>query len=109
MASVHVISWNGFTEQAWLNHVYHQHLKNMAGYHRRNIPKGKLGKISKIDEEYLELQDAIDQNNPVMVICELCDIIGAIEAYAANYKLTLDDLVKMKDATKSAFQTGYRK
>ena len=81
----------------------------MAGYHRRTIPKGKLGEISKIDEEYLELQDALDQNNPVMVLCELCDIVGAIEAYAKKYNITLDQLILMKDATKNAFETGHRK
>lgn len=81
----------------------------MAGYHRREIPKGKFGEISKINEEYLEFQDALDQNNPIMVLCELSDMIGAIEAYVKKYNISLEQLIAMKDATKSAFQTGYRK
>ncbi len=81
----------------------------MAGYHKIEIQKGKLGEFSKINEEYLELKDALDQDNPVMVICELCDMIGAIEAYSKRFNLSLGDLIKMKDATKNAFQTGYRK
>lgn len=81
----------------------------MAGYHRREIPKGKFGEVSKIEEEYLEFQDALDQNNPIMVLCELSDMVGAIEGYIKRYNITLDQLIEMKNATKSAFQTGYRK
>ena len=81
----------------------------MAGYHKTDVKKGKLGEISKIDEEYFELQDAHTQGNPVMEICELCDMIGAIEAYVKKFNLTLTDLIKMKDATKGAFESGYRK
>jgi hypothetical protein len=40
----------------------------------------------------------------------MADLIGAIEAYAEKrYNLTLDDLIKMKDLTKSAFVEGKRK
>lgn len=78
------------------------------GYHSKPIPKGVLGEPSKIVEECLELQDAVGQGNKVLEICEMCDLIGAIEARAARFNLTIDDLVKMKDATKSAFQEGER-
>ena len=39
----------------------------------------------------------------------MCDIIGAIEAYARKYNLLLDDLIKMKKATSGAFKAGKRK
>jgi NTP pyrophosphatase (non-canonical NTP hydrolase) len=78
------------------------------GYHRIQIPKGKLGEFSKISEEYLELFDAHNQENKVLEICELCDLIGAIELYANKFNLTLDDLIKMKEANKHAFEDGTR-
>jgi hypothetical protein len=78
------------------------------GYHKVKIEKGILGEFSKIKEEFEELSDGVQQENPVLIIVELCDMIGAIEAYAANWNLTLDDLVKMKNATKSAFEDGTR-
>jgi hypothetical protein len=80
------------------------------GYHKRHINRGCFGHVSKIKEEFEEFQDAYDQNNPIMELLELSDLIGAIEAYALNhYDIELCDLIKMKDATKSAFQDGTRK
>jgi hypothetical protein len=78
------------------------------GYHTKEIPKGALGEFSKIEEEFLELKDAHGQKNDVLQICELCDLLGAMEAYARKWNLSLDDLRKMKDATESAFQEGSR-
>lgn len=78
-------------------------------YHKREITRGVLGEVSKIKEEFEELMDAYEQNSPVLEICELCDMIGAIEAYAKNFNLTLSDLIKMKEATTEAFKTGKRK
>ena len=80
----------------------------MSAYHLTEIPKGVLGEVSKIEEEFLELKDACSQNNKVLEICELCDLVGAIESYAQKYNLTLTDLVKMKEANKRAFQDGTR-
>lgn len=79
------------------------------GYHKKEIKKGQLGEFSKIQEEMDELTDAVEQNIAPLIICELCDMIGAIELYAQKWNLTLDDLVKMKDLTKSAFVEGKRK
>jgi len=80
------------------------------GYHKVKIKKGKFGEFSKIVEEYLELEDAVSQEAKVLIICELCDLIGAIEAYAnETYNLSLNDLVKMKNLTKEAFKEGKRK
>ena len=78
------------------------------GYHKIKIKKCVLGKFSKIKEEFEELQDAHKQQNKVLEICELCDMIGAIEAYSQSFGLELKDLIQMKDATKSAFKEGKR-
>lgn len=79
------------------------------GYHKRKIKKGKLGEISKISEEYEELLDGVEQDNPVLILCELCDLIGAIEAYAeTKHKISLKSLMKMKECTKGAFLNGTR-
>ena len=79
------------------------------GYHKIQIPKGVLGEFSKISEEYLELFDAVEQDNKILEICELCDLVGAIEAYANKFNLSLNDIIKMKDATANAFNDGTRK
>lgn len=81
----------------------------MGGYHLQNIPKGKLGEFSKIKEEFLEAEDAFNQNNTVMVLLELSDLIGTIEAYAKKYNISLNDLIIMKNATIRAFKSGKRK
>ena len=138
------------------------------GYHLKTIAKGKLGEFSKITEEVLELRDSQERPrpNPMLALCELCDLIGAIEAYAeanqisfaevrsiiiapphanpfmavriaylnlaaeadlgkvrpatlasllaavqaygAQYNLTLEDLIAMMELTKSAFKDGHR-
>lgn len=51
------------------------------GYHTRQIAKGKLGEFSKIVEEIEELRDGVAQKCAMLCLCELCDLIGAIEAY----------------------------
>ena len=61
-------------------------------------------------EEFQELSDANEQRNPVLELCELCDLIGAIEAYTTTqYNITLKDLIKMQERTKEAFKEGKRK
>jgi hypothetical protein len=79
------------------------------GYHKNKIPKGVFGEVSKIDEEYLEFRDAIDNDNPVMALMELSDLIGAIEEFSKkHYNIGMDSLKKMSDTTKSAFEDGTR-
>lgn len=81
----------------------------MAGYHLKEIPKGTIGYPSKIKEEFLEFEDALNQNNPIMALVELSDLLGAIEIYTTNlYNITLTDLMAMKEATNRAFQSGER-
>jgi phosphoribosyl-ATP pyrophosphohydrolase len=79
------------------------------GYHNKEIERGKFGKFSKIKEEFLEAEDALEQNNTIMLLVELSDLIGAIEGYCLkNHNISIDDLLKMKEATKKAFNNGTR-
>jgi hypothetical protein len=82
----------------------------MAGYHIADIPRGQFGEASKIMEEALEFQDAILQGNPVMALCELSDMLGAVEGFLERKHptITLNDLIEMKVATKRAFTDGTR-
>jgi hypothetical protein len=79
------------------------------GYHMVQIPKGELGEFSKIKEECLELEDALNQGSEVMALVELADLYGAIESYLEkHHKLTVGDLKKFSDITKRAFKNGRR-
>jgi archaellum component FlaC len=79
------------------------------GYHKTEITKGVIGEFSKIREEFEELQDAEEQECKGLIICELCDLIGAIEEYSKKYGMTIADLKQFSDMTKSAFKEGKRK
>lgn len=80
------------------------------GYHLKVIPKGDLGELSKIQEELDEAVDAEEQGVSVMVLVELSDLVGAVEAYLAKHHpgTTLEDLQKMAAVTRRAFQSGRR-
>ncbi len=78
------------------------------GYHKKIIKKGKLGKFSKIKEEYQELKDAHKQKDKILEICELTDLIGAIESYIEKYNLTINDLINFSNKTKKAFKENKR-
>lgn len=79
------------------------------GYHKKIISKGIYGEFSKIKEELQELEDAFEQNDKILQMCELTDLIGAIEGYAQKYfYLTLGDLKKFSDKTKNAFRENKR-
>lgn len=80
-------------------------------YHLQAIPKGQYGELSKIREEVEEAIDAEKQNNPIMVLVELSDIIGAIDGYITKKydgKINLADLIVMSMATSRAFRSGER-
>jgi phosphoribosyl-ATP pyrophosphohydrolase len=79
------------------------------GYHLKKIEKGVLGEFSKIKEEFQELEDAVEQDVKGLIICELSDLVGAIEEYCQKFNLTLDDIVRFSNLTKSAFKDGDRK
>jgi hypothetical protein len=80
------------------------------GYHLKEIARGVLGETSKIREELEELQDAEQQGVKLMALIELADMLGAMCAYLERHHpgYTLDDLVKMKDVNKRAFENGHR-
>ena len=80
------------------------------GYHITPIVKGELGEISKIKEEVDELVDAELQGCRVMVLVELADLLGSIDAYLEKkqYGITLEDLQVMSKITKRAFTNGHR-
>ena len=78
------------------------------GYHITKIEKGKLGDISKIQEELDELKDAEAQGTKIMIGVELSDLYGAIELYAEKQGLTMEDLKIFSDITKRAFRNGRR-
>lgn len=81
------------------------------GYHR-NPPTHRFqyGELGKILEEYQELLDASNQSNKILMLCELADIVGAIQGYlnAEFPGFTLQDLITMADATERAFLRGER-
>lgn len=79
------------------------------GYHKRAILRGVYGEASKIREEAEELEDAVDQGVKIMVMTELADLYGAIEAYAANLGLSMEDIRLMNERTKEAFRDGTRR
>jgi hypothetical protein len=79
------------------------------GYHQQQIPKGVVGEVSKIQEEYSEFLDAHEQDNPVMELVELADLIGAIDLYTKKkFQIGVDKIIKMTIATQEAFQEGKR-
>lgn len=80
------------------------------GYHKREIPRGTYGEFSKIVEEWVELQDAHEQGAPILELCELADLLGAIDGYVAkHFNLRLKDVAQMTQMTKEAFEEGQRK
>lgn len=81
--------------------------KTSLGYHVRSIRQGKYGDITKVIEECEEYRDASEQGVKLMML-ELADVYGALEAVAANMNLTMEDLRKMSDVTKRAFAVGHR-
>lgn len=72
-------------------------------WHKREIPRGVLGEVSKIREELYELEDALEQDAKVMVLVEAADIVGAVGAFAKKaFNFSLEDLVKMAEITARA-------
>ncbi len=83
----------------------------LKGYHLNQIPKAKFGSIEKIEEEFLELKDAVSQGAKIMALVELSDMLGAIKGYIKKEygdKLTFEDLDKMAEITSRAFESGCR-
>jgi len=81
---------------------------SIIGYHISDIQKGKLGTISKIQEELDELKDAEGQKSKILIMVELSDLYGAIEEYCINQNINMEDLKTFSDITKRAFKNGRR-
>jgi len=80
------------------------------GYHLREIQtRGTFGEPSKIREELEELEEALEQQNPILALCELSDLYGALEGVARKLGTSMDDVRKMAEATKRAFEDGTRR
>jgi hypothetical protein len=82
------------------------------GYHLTEIKKGKLGDLSKIQEELEEVKDAEKQGSKIMTLIELSDMFAATERYLDkhfNGTVSLNDLIKMANITHRAFESGERK
>ena len=80
------------------------------GYHKMKIQKGVFGDSSKILEEVMELIDSENQGAKIMALNELSDLVGAIRGYLNKHHpaISFEDLIKMADITKSAFDDGER-
>ena len=85
-------------------------MTTVPGYHLSSIKKGVLGEFSKIEEEFLEFKDAIEQEASIMQLCELSDMIGAISEWLERNhpSISISDLIKMSVLTKRAFVSGRR-
>lgn len=83
---------------------------NNPGYHKKEIPKGEVGELSKIYEELLEAYEAENQGVGIMTLIELSDLVGAVDSFLQKHypNFTLNDLIKMSDVTKRAFNSGRR-
>lgn len=81
-----------------------------AGYHVTKFDKGELGELSKIREEIDEAIDAEIQGSRIMVLLELSDMMGAVRLYLEKHHegYALDDLIRMSEITRRAFENGHR-
>lgn len=79
------------------------------GYHKKEISEGIVGEFSKIQEEFEELTDAFEQEDKILQMCEMSDLIGAIEEYSMNkFNISLQDLIDFSNKTKEAFREDKR-
>jgi hypothetical protein len=81
-----------------------------AGYHLKEITRGKYGESSKILEETEEFMEARAQGCKIMALMELADLVGAIKGYLDNHApgFTIRDLEDMAKITERVFKNGHR-
>ena len=101
------------TEEAYIDRTIGRNIGETMtefGYHMREMPKGTIGEISKIEEELEELKDAMEQDCRIMALLELSDLYGAIELFLdEKFGMEMDELKSMSDITQRAFRSGARK
>ena len=85
-----------------------ENIEHNFGYHTREIEKGVLGEFSKIKEEFEELEDAVKQDDPIMILCECSDLIGAIEKFTLKYNIDIQNLISFNKKTENAFKCNKR-
>lgn len=85
-----------------------QHLISNSGYHLRNFVKEDYMSAYKIKEETQEFLDAVEQNDKLLQLCEMSDLIQAIEDYAISMGVDFDDLRKFGKKTSNAYQSKKR-
>lgn len=80
------------------------------GYHKKEIPKGKVGELSKVYEELLEAFEAESQGVGIMTLVELSDMLGAVDSFLQQHYpgFTIADLLAMTTVTQRAFVSGRR-
>ena len=76
---------------------------DVTGYHTHLMKKGVLGEISKIREELDELIDAHEQKARILALCEVADLVGAIELYLTRHLpgFTIADAQQMVAMTRA--------
>jgi hypothetical protein len=80
------------------------------GYHKNKITRGTYGEFSKVQEEFDELKDGVEQGDRILQLVELTDLLCAIRGFAETQMgFTLDELVEFSKKTTSAFEDGSRK
>lgn len=85
------------------------HEERSSPYHLKPIARGIYGELSKVYEEVEELKDAEIQRNPILMLCEIADMLGAIDGYLQqHHNMTIDDAFKMTKLNRKAFESGYR-
>lgn len=80
------------------------------GYHEKKVSKGVLGEASKIQEEFEEFMEVHNRDCKVLELCELSDLVGAIDHYLRKHhpSIKIKDLEWMAVLTESAFREGGR-
>ena len=54
------------------------------------------------------MKDAYEQDNKLLILCELSDLIGAIELYVHKFNLRIEDIKQFSDSTSEALKKGKR-
>jgi len=78
-------------------------------YHKIKICKHDVKSPFKLQEEFFEYLDAVANKNPIMAVQELSDLYGCLENEISKYGMSVEDLKKMSELTKSVFKSGLRK
>ncbi len=95
--------YGGSSSPATETEIGEQNARPPIGYHTQKIEKGQLGEISKIQEEVDELSDAHKQGVKILMLCEVADVVGALEHYLEKHcpGFTIKDAQDMARLTRA--------